>query len=70
MASTRLREHIDLFDDPPWKARQAPATPDEVNPPEYVASAALAILLSVAVIVPVVTVLIILSWGGLAWFVH
>ena len=58
MASTRLREHIDLFDDPPWKAREA--TPD--LPPAFVESATLTMVISVLVLVVVFT-----AFGALAW---
>ncbi len=60
MASSRLREHIDLFDDPPWKAREI--TPDQQNPPAFVASAALAMVMSVTVLVVVFT-----GFGVMAW---
>jgi|HubBroStandDraft_4_1064222.scaffolds.fasta_scaffold300508_1 hypothetical protein len=60
MASSRLREHIDLFDDPPWKPREA--TPDQQNPPLFVESATLATVISVLVLVVVFLTLGVLAW--------
>ena len=58
--SRTQRRGIDLFDDPPWKAREA--TPDQQNPPAFVASAAIAMVMSVTVLVIVFT-----GFGLMAW---